>query len=158
MIWSVSTSARGKADTPPSMMRTGSIRALGSGLWALGSANCQRPTANPLGPLPNVDEPALDRRRRGHLGADEVAAGAAALPALEVSVGSRGDALARRGDVGVHAQAHRAAGGAPVEARRAEDLVEPLGLGLGLHLLRAGDDHGVDVLRDLATVDQLGRR
>ena len=46
-------------------------------------------------------------------------------------------------DVGVHAQAHRAAGLAPVEAGAAEDLVEALGLGLGLHLLRARHDHRV---------------
>ena len=42
--------------------------------------------------------------------------------------------------VGVHRQAHRAAGLAPLEARGAEDLVEALRLGLARHLLRARHD------------------
>ena len=70
-------------------------------------------------------------------GRDEVRAPAAALAALEVAVGGRGAALARLQDVRVHAQAHRAAGLAPVEAGGAEDLVEALRLGLRLHLLRS---------------------
>ena len=59
-------------------------------------------------------------------------------------------------DVGVHAEAHRAAGDAPVEAGRAEDLVEALGLGLRLDLLRARHDHRVDAASDLAALDDLG--
>ena len=57
-------------------------------------------------------------------------AAALALAALEVAVGRRRAALPRRQLVGVHAQAHRAAGVAPFGAEVAEDLVEPLGLGL----------------------------
>src|SRR3954466_6764611 len=129
MIWSVSTSARRSAVTPPEITRTGSISV----------------------PLPDVDEVALDRRRGGHLRGHEVGAPAAALAALEVAVGGRGAALARRQDVRVHAQAHRAAGGAPVEARVAEDLIETLGLGLHAHLLGARHDHRVDGRSDLAT-------
>src|SRR6266536_464526 len=68
---------------------------------------------------------ALDGGRGGHLGADEVRAPAAALAALEVAVRGRGAALAGLEDVGVHAQAHRAAGGPPVEAGGAEHAVEP---------------------------------
>ena len=94
-----------------------------------------------LVPLPDVDEMALDRGRGRHLRGDEVGAPAAALTALEVAVGGRGAALARLEDVRVHAQAHRAARGAPVEARGAEDLVEALALGLLGHLLGARDDH-----------------
>ena len=56
----------------------------------------------------------------GHGGADQVRATAGALAALEVAVARRGAALAGREDVGVHAQAHRATGVAPVEARVAE--------------------------------------
>src|SRR4051794_38524487 len=110
MIWSVSTSARGSAVTDPAIRRTGSI---GSSL-----------------PLADVDEVPGDRRRGGHLRRHEVRAPAAALAALEVAVRGRRAAFARREDVGVHPEAHRAAGGAPVEARGAEHLVEALALGL----------------------------
>ena len=89
-------------------------------------------------------------------GRDEVRAPAAALAALEVAVRGRGAALAGLEDVGVHPQAHRAARGAPVEAGGAEDVVEPLGLGLRGHGLGARDDHRVDVGGDLAALDERG--
>src|SRR5690606_13400347 len=54
--------------------------------------------------------------------------------------------------VGVHGQAHGAAGLAPVEARLDQDAVDALVLGLLLHQPRAGDDHGVDMVRDLAAL------
>src|SRR3954451_22271448 len=135
MIWSVSTSARRSAVTPPEITRTGSISV----------------------PPPDVDEVALDRRGGGHLRGHEVGAPAAALAALEVAVRGRGAALARLQDVRVHAQAHRAARGAPVEAGVAEDLVEALGFGLRRHLLGAGDDHGADRARDFAALHDLRR-
>ena len=47
-------------------------------------------------------------------------AAAGPLPTLEVAVAGRGAALAGRQSVGVHPQAHRASGVAPVEARVAE--------------------------------------
>ena len=65
---------------------------------------------------------------------------AAALTALEVAVGGRRAALARSELVGVHGQAHRAAGLPPLEAGRTEHLVEALRLGLVLHPVRPGDD------------------
>src|SRR5690242_4193136 len=124
MIWSVSTSSRLRTDTGPVIV---SMAFIGSP------------------PLADVDEMALDGGRGGHLGADEVGAPAAPLATLEVAVGGRRTALAGLEDVGVHAQAHRAARAAPVEAGGAEDLVEALGLGLGLHLHRAGHHHRVEV-------------
>src|ERR1700756_44537 len=48
-----------------------------------------------------------------------------------------GAAAAGGAGVGVEARPHRAARPPPVEAGVAEDLVEPLGLGLPLHLHRA---------------------
>src|SRR5690606_27151737 len=51
----------------------------------------------------------------GDGGRDEVGAAAAALPPLEVAVAGRGAALAGGQLVGVHGQAHRAPGLAPVE-------------------------------------------
>src|SRR3954465_15062495 len=137
MIWSVSTSSRLRTETGPVIVSMAFI----------GSA-----------PVADVDEVALDGGRRGHLRADEVGAPAAALASLEVAVRGRGAALAGLEDVGVHAQAHRAAGRAPVEAGRLEDLVEPLGLGLGAHGLRAGHDHRVHALGDLAALDERGGR
>ena len=49
-------------------------------------------------------------------GADEVGAATAALAAFEVAVAGGGAALAGGEDVGVHAEAHAAAGFAPLEA------------------------------------------
>src|SRR3989442_14547136 len=84
-------------------------------------------------PLPHVDEMAGDRGRRGHRRADEMRAAARALAAFEIAVGGRGATLARIEPIGIHAQAHRAAGLAPLEADVAKDAVQPLALGLGLH-------------------------
>src|SRR4051795_5485560 len=132
MIWSVSASSRLRTETGPVIVSMAFI----------GSA-----------PVADVDEVAFDGGCGGHLRADEVGAPAAALAPLEVAVRGRGAALARLEDVGVHAQAHRAARAAPVEAGGGEDLVEALGLGLLLHLHRAGHDHRVDVAADLLALD-----
>src|ERR1700689_4140100 len=82
---------------------------------------------------PHIGEAAGDGGGGGHGRADEMGAAAAALAALEIGVGGRGAALARLELVGVHGEAHRAAGLAPFEARLEEDAVEPLLLGLVLH-------------------------
>jgi hypothetical protein len=78
-----------------------------------------------------------------------------ALAALEIAVRGRGAALARLELVGIHRQAHRAARLAPLEAGLAEDLVQPLGLGLRLDQARAGHHQrlldAVADLRPLAT-------
>ena len=66
---------------------------------------------------------------------------ALALSALEVAVRRRGAALPLGELVGVHAQAHRAAGEAPFGAEVLEDPVEALGFGLETHLGGAGNDH-----------------
>mmetsp|Transcript_15577 Transcript_15577/g.49249 ORF Transcript_15577/g.49249 Transcript_15577/m.49249 type:complete len:529 (-) Transcript_15577:350-1936(-) len=101
----------------------------------------------------HVLELARDGRGRGHRGAHEVRAALGALAALKVPVRRRGAALLGLQAVGVHAQAHGAAGLAPVEAGLAEDLVQALGLGLLLHEAGAGDDHGVDALGHLPAPD-----
>src|SRR4051812_43835201 len=123
MIWSVSTSARLRAVTPPLIVFTGSISPLRlrstSPLPASPRLVCSFP-------IPDVHEVPFDGGRGGHLGADEVRAPAAALAALEVAVRGGGAALAGLQDVRVHAQAHRAAGGPPVEPGGAEHLVEAL--------------------------------
>src|SRR3954449_8892667 len=134
MIWSVSTSARSMTVTPPRMVVIGSI----------GS------------PLPDVDEVAVHGGRRGHLGGHEGRAPAATLPALEVAVRRARAALAGVQRVLVHAEAHGAAGGAPLEARGEEHLVQALLLGLAADLLGAGNDHGADVRVDLLAVEHGG--
>ena len=137
MIWSVSTSSRSRTATRPVMV---SMALSGHGA-----------------PLADVDEVALDRGGGGHLRADEVGAGAAALAALEVAVRGARDTLAGGGDVGVRPEAHRAAGVAPVEAGGAEHRVEALRLGLALDLHGARDDHRVDVGGHAVAVDHGGR-
>ena len=66
-------------------------------------------------------EVAGQRGGRGDRGRDEVGAAAAALAALEVAVAGRRAALAGGELVGVHGQAHRAAGVPPVEPGLGED-------------------------------------
>ena len=78
-------------------------------------------------PVANVDEVAGDCGRGGHFRRDEVSASAASLAAFEVAVAGGGATLAGRKNVGIHAQAHGAAGLAPVESGFAEDAVEAFG-------------------------------
>src|SRR6266478_4004970 len=72
----------------------------------------------------DVGEPSGDGGGRRHGRAHEMRAGALALAPLEVAVGRRGDALVLARRVAVHPDAHGAAGLAPLEAGRHEDLVE----------------------------------
>ena len=71
---------------------------------------------------------AAHRRRRRHDGRDEVGASALALASFEVAVRCGGAALPHFQLVRVHAQAHRAAGKAPLRTEVGEDLVQALGL------------------------------
>src|SRR5215813_5675269 len=92
----------------------------------------------------DVGELAGDGRRRGHGGAHEMRAGALTLAPLEIAVGGGGDPLALARSVAVHSHAHGAARIAPLEPRRREDLVQPLGLRGLLDESRAGDDPCLD--------------
>src|SRR6202040_2477445 len=60
------------------------------------------------------------------------------LPPAEIAVSGGGAALPWRHHVAVDADAHGAAGFPPLEARVAEDTVEPFLFGLALHSRRAG--------------------
>src|SRR6478752_3500558 len=107
--------------------------------------------------LPHIDEMTDERSGCGHLRRDQMSAALEALTTLEIAVRGRGGALAGLELVGVHAQAHRAAGLAPFEAGGEEDLVETFFLGLLLHQAGAGDDHGiVERAGDRLTLDDLG--
>src|SRR5215469_14590320 len=104
MIWSVSMLGSGSGTAVEVSLLMGSI-----GLCLPGA---------------DVGEVAGDGGGGGHLRADEVGASTAALASLEVAVGGRGAALAGLQDVGVHGEAHGAAGLAPLKAGGLEDGVE----------------------------------
>src|ERR1700675_3728271 len=87
-------------------------------------------SAMSLIPLAHVDEMPGDRGGGGHRRRHEVGAALVTLAALEIPVGGRGAALAGLELVGIHGEAHRAAGLAPFEAGLEEYFVEPFGLGL----------------------------
>ena len=67
-----------------------------------------------------------------------------------------GAALPRRELVGVHPEAHRAAGEPPLGAELLEDLVDALGLGLEPHAGAAGHDHHADAVGLLLALDDRG--
>src|SRR6266853_4906448 len=141
--------------------RAGMIRSVSMSLPGTGiarPATCRRALsvialspARRLEHLPHVGDRAVERGRRGHGGAHEQSPpGGAALAPDEVTVAGGRAHLAAPELVVVHAEAHRAAGLAPLEARGQEDLVQPFRLrGLG-HLLRAGDDERTHALGHLA--------
>src|SRR5438046_10722250 len=81
-----------------------------------------------------------DGGRGRHRRTDEVGAAATSLPSLEVPVAGRGAPFARPKDVRIHAEAHRAAGVAPLEAGFAKQRIETLRLALPLHARRPRDD------------------
>src|SRR5262245_52071083 len=65
---------------------------------------------------PHVHEMTRDRGGSRHRRADEVGARARPLSPLEIAVGGGRDAIARRCEIVVHAEAHRATRLAPLEA------------------------------------------
>src|SRR6266851_5577464 len=72
----------------------------------------------------DVDEMASDGGGGGHDRAHEMRAAILALAALEIAIAGAGAALVRRQNVGVHADAHTAAGVAPLETGDAKNFVE----------------------------------
>ena len=84
----------------------------------------------------------------GNRGRHQMGAPTAALAAFEVAIARAGRPLAGAELVWVHGQAHGTAGLSPVEAGVAEDLVEPLRFGLGLHPARARHDEGAHAVGD----------
>src|SRR4051812_14686719 len=110
MIWSVSTSDRSSGTARAMISRTASI-----------------------GILSSVEVLSVQVRRRGEVAGDGggrrdrgghgVGSATFALAAFEVAVAGARGAFARRQLVGVHGQAHRAAGLTPLESRRREDRV-----------------------------------
>src|SRR6187551_835905 len=135
MIWSVSTSARSRTETLPSITSIGLISA----------------------PIPDVDKMALDCGSGRHPRTDQMGTPTLALTTLEIAVRGRGAALSLDQSVGVHSKAHRAARLAPLEASGAEDLVQALFLRGCLDLLRPGHDHRPYGVGDATPLDDRGR-
>src|SRR3984957_13330008 len=102
-----------------------------------GFAAARRPGMTVLLPFPHVDEMPRDRRGGRHGRRDQVGAALVALAPLEIAVRGRGAAFAGIELVGIHREAHRAAGLAPLEAGFDEDLVEAFGFGLLFYPARA---------------------
>src|SRR5688572_15177508 len=143
MIWSVSTADRFSGAAMPVCVVNASM----SGLRTLCGGCDSR------GKIARAGETAHDGGRCGDQGRHEVSAPALALTALEVAVARRGAALARRELVGVHAEAHRAAGEAPFGAELLEDLVQALGLRLEADARGSGHDHDAHRVRLAVTLD-----
>src|SRR5659263_514737 len=162
MIWSVSTLPRRSGTPTPVCWLNFSMVVLSSG--GGGSSGLQVGQRRAVG-RDDVRPEVRDRRQRPAdrgRGCDErrheVRAPALALAALEVAVGRRRAALPRCELVRVHAQAHRAAGVAPLRTEVEEDLVEPLGLGLQADPGRRRHDEDAHRLRLGASLDELGDR
>src|SRR5579859_114833 len=94
----------------------------------------------PLHELARVRDAAAQRAGRGGERAREERARPRALTALEVAVAGAHGVLPARHHIAVHAEAHRAAGFAPLGAGLEEHAVEALGFRGALHLLRARHD------------------
>src|SRR6266852_8357501 len=92
-------------------------------------------------PVANISEVPGDRGRRGHHWTNQMGAAAAALAAFEIAVAGGGATLSRTQNIGVHAQAHRATGFAPLETGVLENSVETFLLGRVFHILRPRHHH-----------------
>src|SRR6266481_1271541 len=92
----------------------------------------------------------------GHNRAYQVRAAVFALATLEIAIAGAGAALVRRQDVGVHADAHAAAGVAPLESGGAENFVEAFLFGLRFDTARAGNNQRLlDVFRHVLAFDKM---
>src|SRR5260370_6321795 len=92
----------------------------------------------------------------GHDRADEMRATVFALASLEVTIAGAGTAFVGRQDIGVHADAHAAAGVAPLESGGAENFVETFFFGLRLDAAGAGDNQRLlDIFRYVLAFDKM---
>src|SRR5260370_15559148 len=125
-IGSVSTLTRSSGITLPLCVENGCIVAL---LLDWGDVE-----------FADVDEMACYGGGCGHQRADQVRAAVFALAALEIAVGGAGAAFVGRQNVGVHADAHAAAGIAPLETGGGENFVQAFFFGLRFDAPRTGND------------------
>src|SRR6266566_2370129 len=105
----------------------------------------------------HVHEVAGNGRGRGHDWADQVRAAVFALAAFEIAVRSARAAFMWRQNIRVHANAHAAAGIAPLKACGGENLVEPFFFRLRLYSARAGhNERLLDVFRHVLAGHEMG--
>jgi hypothetical protein len=104
--------------------------------------------------MANVDEMAFHRRGYCHCRRHEMSPAAGPLASFEVSIAGRSAALSGLKHVGIHRQAHTAAGFPPLESRLFEQSVEPFLFGLLFHETRTRDDHRMNGLRDMLALRQ----
>src|ERR1700685_969937 len=88
-------------------------------------------------PFADIGKVSGDRGRGGHHGTHQVGASASPLAPFEVAIAGGGAAFARLENIGVHAQAHGAAGLAPIKTGGAKDLIETFFFGLLLYKKQA---------------------
>jgi len=81
---------------------------------------------------------------------------ASSLTSFEISIAGRGATLTRLKHIGIHRQAHTAAGFAPFESCLFEQAVEPFLFGLLLHQTRTRDHHRPHSPGDALTLGQVG--
>lgn len=101
--------------------------------------------------MTNIDKVSLDGCCDRHSRRDEMRASARSLSPFEISIAGRGTALSWLEHVGIHREAHTAAGFSPLESCIFEQAVEPLLFGLLFHEAGTGHDHRVNGLRHMFT-------
>src|ERR1051326_8811703 len=97
----------------------------------------------PVVPVAHVHKTSCYVGCGGHGGAHQVRPSACALPAFKIAVAGGSTTLARLQPVGIHAQAHGAAGFAPLKSCFSKDAVQSFLLRRPLHLLRARNNHSL---------------
>src|SRR5690625_7686253 len=118
MIWSVSTLLRRSGTPMPVWVVKDSMGCS----WSERVEGQPKPGSADRLEVGRGGQGATHGRGGGHHRGDQVGAPALALPALEVAVGGGGRPLPRLQLVGVHAQAHRAAGLAPFGTEVQEEI------------------------------------
>src|ERR1017187_2610915 len=112
-----------------------------AGLRPAGGGRTPAPTSLLKSPVPYIRKMPFNRCGCRHRGTDQMRPSPAALPAFEISIAGRSAALARLKDVGIHAEAHRAARFKPLKTGIDENAVQPFLLSGVLDGLRTGDNH-----------------
>ena len=107
-------------------------------------------------PFADIGKVTGDSCRGGHHGAYQMGASAPPLSPFEVPIAGGSAAFAGSENVWIHAQAHGAAGLAPVKTGGAKDFIQTFLFGLLLHVLRSGNHHRPHLRMNVVSTDYLG--